>query len=756
MPVLVLQPPSLPALQTYIALSCLSLAWCFLYARETLETVENAGLTHQAPDSSTETLGDDGRGAPGGWSNGANESETSRYLFGIQADDGEIIKLCRIMMADVWSVLSLINLAFCLLVLVGRLLQHIVFGELRASERQHLRDKLWKFIFYKFIIIFGVLNVQTLEEMVMWMVWFAALAFLHTLSGLCKDRFEYLCFSPSPMGWAHGKVLFLLATILCMCKGLIFICCYMGALQDWNVFLFTISEVILLEIRTVYVLIRYGIHFYDLHYEGVWEKRGTIMYYSDLIMELSALCVDFVHHFHMLLWGNVFLSMASLVICMELRFLYSEIQRRIKRHRNFRQVVSNMEANFPLATDEELRENNDDCAICWEEMKNARKLPCNHLFHNNCLRSWLEHETSCPTCRHTLNIRPTDQPTVPTATPHAHGVGGAMMDPMMRDGQAQPVRPRRGRNHFFHFDGSQIASWIPSFSVEVSHRHLLQQRAVHTSQLTNMATQVQQMFPNYPVHVLLEDLRVTQAVEVTIDNILEGRLVLPPETTEANATTPADAIQTPSSNPSLNANANSRRTGESPSLYDTPGRSVEADVVRQRSAAADVVRQRSVAADMVRRFGEMEEMVQNDRHQGVDERGDRSAEMASVSTSSVGDDGNVPFTDGPQALPGRFSKSSAERETILRQRKELLMKLARRRFQDKQAHSTKTTASSNKNNQSASNTLRNQSANQNPSSRESSTSLAAGATAPSSGEEDRAQKRFAAYEAAMRRMNQQH
>ncbi len=46
--------------------------------------------------------------------------------------------------------------------------------------------------------------------------------------------------------------------------------------------------------------------------------------------------------------------------------------------------------------------------------------------------------------------------------------------------------------------------------------------------------------------------------------------------------------------------------------------------------------------------------------------------------NSIGDDGNVPLTDGPQALPGRFSKSSSERETILRQRKELLMKMARR------------------------------------------------------------------------------
>ena len=50
---------------------------------------------------------------------------------------------------------------------------------------------------------------------------------------------------------------------------------------------------------------RYGIHFYDLRYEGVWEKRGTIMYYTDLIMELLALCVDFAHHFHMLV-GTTF------------------------------------------------------------------------------------------------------------------------------------------------------------------------------------------------------------------------------------------------------------------------------------------------------------------------------------------------------------------------------------------------------------------------------------------------------------------
>ncbi len=38
-------------------------------------------------------------------------------------------------------------------------------------------------------------------------------------------------------------------------------------------------------------------------------------------------------------------------------------------------------ASFVMASPEELEQNNDDCAICWEKMEMARKLPCGHLFH---------------------------------------------------------------------------------------------------------------------------------------------------------------------------------------------------------------------------------------------------------------------------------------------------------------------------------------------------------------------------------------
>lgn len=124
-----------------------------------------------------------------------------------------------------------------------------------------------------------------------------------------------------------------------------------------------------------------------------------------------------------------------------------------------------------MASEKELAENCDNCAICWEKMENARKLPCSHLFHASCLQSWLEQDTSCPTCRLGLNLSPPPDGSVPGSAPTV-GAAGGDVGPM-----GSPTGPvatfTRGRggqpNHFFHFDGSRYVSWLPSFSVEVTH-----------------------------------------------------------------------------------------------------------------------------------------------------------------------------------------------------------------------------------------------------------------------------------------------
>lgn len=41
------------------------------------------------------------------------------------------------------------------------------------------------------------------------------------------------------------------------------------------------------------------------------------------------------------------------------------------------------------------------------------------------------------------------------------------------------------------------------------------------------ARQVLDMFPQVPYHLVLQDLQLTRSVEITTDNILEGRIQVP-------------------------------------------------------------------------------------------------------------------------------------------------------------------------------------------------------------------------------------
>lgn len=41
-------------------------------------------------------------------------------------------------------------------------------------------------------------------------------------------------------------------------------------------------------------------------------------------------------------------------------------------------------------------------------------------------------------------------------------------------------------------------------------------------------SQVQQLFPHLALATVIEDLRVTRSVELTIENVLDGRVVAPP------------------------------------------------------------------------------------------------------------------------------------------------------------------------------------------------------------------------------------
>ncbi|NWH74455.1 AMFR ligase, partial [Piaya cayana] len=532
------------------------------------------------------------------------------------------------LLADSLCVWVLVNTACCFLMLVAKLIQYMVFGPLRVSERQHLKDKFWNFIFYKFIFIFGVLNVQTVEEVVMWCLWFSGLVFLHLMVQLCKDRFEYLSFSPTTPMSSHIRVLTLLIAMLLSCCGLAVVCAVIGYTHGMHTLAFMAAESLLVTVRTAHVILRYIIHLWDLNHEGTWEGKGTYVYYTDFVMELTLLSLDLMHHIHMLLFGNIWLSMASLVIFMQLRYLFHEVQRRIRRHKNYLRVVGNMEARFAVATPEELAVNNDDCAICWDSMQSARKLPCGHLFHNSCLRSWLEQDTSCPTCRMSLNI--TDSNHV-REDHQRENLDENLVPVAVAEG-----RPRLNQhNHFFHFDGSRIASWLPSFSVEVMHTtNILGITQASNSQLNAMAHQIQEMFPQVPYHLVLQDLQLTRSAEITTDNILEGRIQVPFPTQRVD---------------SLGSALNSSVERHSTEQEDT-------ETVTQTERVPLELNSR------------LEEMV---------EFNEMEAEPSEA--------------EDFEARGSRFSKSADERQRMLVQRKEDLLQQARKRYLNKTSDEELTT-----------------------------------------------------------------
>ncbi|NXF03645.1 AMFR ligase, partial [Smithornis capensis] len=588
MPLLFLERFPWPSLRTYTALSALALLGAGLSAYRALS---------QAPAAA-----------------GTEPAEPPRCA-GPRALD-----VAYYLLSDSLCVWVLVNTACCFLMLVAKVIQCMVFGPLRVSERQHLKDKFWNFIFYKFIFIFGVLNVQTVEEVVMWCLWFSGLVFLHLMVQLCKDRFEYLSFSPTTPMSSHIRVLALLIAMLLSCCGLAVVCGVVGYTHGMHTLAFMAAESLLVTVRTAHVILRYVVHLWDLNHEGTWEGKGTYVYYTDFVMELTLLSLDLMHHIHMLLFGNIWLSMASLVIFMQLRYLFHEVQRRIRRHKNYLRVVGNMEARFAVATPEELAVNNDDCAICWDSMQSARKLPCGHLFHNSCLRSWLEQDTSCPTCRMSLNI--TDSHHVREDHQREN------LDENLVPVAAAEGRPRLNQhNHFFHFDGSRIASWLPSFSVEVMHTtNILGIAQASNSQLNVMAHQIQEMFPQVPYHLVLQDLQLTRSVEITTDNILEGRIQVPFPTQRADSIRPA-----------LN-------------------NSVERHSADQEDAGT-VTQAERVPLELNSRLEEMVEF----------------SEMEAEPSEA----------EDFEARGSRFSKSADERQRMLVQRKEDLLQQARKRYLNK-------------------------------------------------------------------------
>ncbi|KAL6344152.1 hypothetical protein AAG906_031866 [Vitis piasezkii] len=193
---------------------------------------------------------------------------------------------------------------------------------------------------------------------------------------------------------------FAMVTSLCC---LIRIISFMGFLLILDSLFLYSSLNYLIQTRQASVSIFFS--FDDMLMEGQWEKKADYTFYLELIRDLLYLFMYLCFFLVIFIVSNSFTPVfywnygLTLHLIRELYETFRNFKVHVADYIRYRKITSNMNDRFPDATPEELNASDATCIVCREEMTTAKKIICGHLFHVHCLRSWLERQHTCPTCR---------------------------------------------------------------------------------------------------------------------------------------------------------------------------------------------------------------------------------------------------------------------------------------------------------------------------------------------------------------------
>ncbi|KAL8782820.1 MAG: hypothetical protein Q9213_005059 [Squamulea squamosa] len=274
-----------------------------------------------------------------------------------------------------------------------------------------------------------------------------------------------------------------------------------------------------------------------------WEEKGQWVFYLDIATDFFKL-VLYLTFFCVLC---MFYGMPIHII-RDVALTIRSFYKRIRDFVQYKQATRDMNARYPDATAEEiLRE--DVCIICRENMtvwqnpttggapearqpvderQRAKKLPCGHLLHFACLRSWLERQQICPTCRTPVlgnNLRPLNPNQ--EARPNGRGAPGANNPP-----PAGPhvytfgpfrlvVGARQNNNNHLHNTAAAAAAAAAAIAAGNPPQAALQPRNPSTSSSATISAQlnqIEQQISREMSHLshLSEQLQVLRALQTEL------------------------------------------------------------------------------------------------------------------------------------------------------------------------------------------------------------------------------------------------
>lgn len=164
-------------------------------------------------------------------------------------------------------------------------------------------------------------------------------------------------------------------------------------------------------IKVIISLLIYTLFMIDAYRNTFWEKLDDYVYYVRAIGNT----IEFVFGIFLFFNGAWILlfesggTIRAFMMCIHAYFnIWTQAKAGWKVFVRRRTAVNKINS-FPEASVEQLRQLNDVCAICYQEMTTARITWCQHYFHALCLRKWLYIQDRCPMCHKALYVVEMDE-----------------------------------------------------------------------------------------------------------------------------------------------------------------------------------------------------------------------------------------------------------------------------------------------------------------------------------------------------------
>lgn len=159
-----------------------------------------------------------------------------------------------------------------------------------------------------------------------------------------------------------------------------------------------------------------GVHAHNF----VWSNKNAILFYLEVFGDICSL-ITYLLFIILFLVLNP--SRIPLYIMGDIFHVLKALHNKLSSFRRYRKLTKNIETRLQEATLEEI-ERIDTCIVCRDTLYiGSKKIPCGHVFHLDCLKSWFIQQQTCPICRSPITIQE-EESEIPTATTEANSSPG--------------------------------------------------------------------------------------------------------------------------------------------------------------------------------------------------------------------------------------------------------------------------------------------------------------------------------------------